>query len=335
VTLAEAARGLRHLPRIACCGRDQERLVVRRLLRGCRSRRVIDRPARRLLARGAARARLVRAAERLLGALGAAVDLARGARVEEGVVDVVRLERLPGQLGRLAAERLGALGPEPADGARDLGRVLRAGLALEGGGVARQRLALGGGEAVVVPQVHGRGDEAVDGASGEQKGVHGRRERGAGEDAERPDGVVHDRGAAVVAVVGEETLRRGRVVHLEAVLGEAADQRVGVRVEDILERLAAGVARGREAGGEVADVVGEARRREAAVASFLVTPLQVGDVAGERVRVALEAVHGDQPDALLERRLGAGLLAEEIGRAPRRGERQCEAEQDRGGADHR
>jgi hypothetical protein len=97
----------------------------------------------------------------------------------------------------------------------------------------------------------------------------------------------------------------------------------------------AGVARGREAGGEVADVVGEARRREAAVASFLVTPLQVGDVAGERGRVVLEAVHGDQPDALLERRLGAGLLAEEIGRAPRRGERQCEAEQDRGGADHR
>ena len=105
------------------------------------------------------------------------------------------------------------------------------GLALEEGPVAREGLALRGGEAVVLPEVDGRRDHAVDRATGEEEGVQRRQDGGPREDAERPHGIVHDRRPAVMAVVGQEPVRGLRIVGLEVVLRQAPDDRIGMRAE--------------------------------------------------------------------------------------------------------
>src|SRR5437867_7119592 len=251
VPLDEGARRGDHAARRAGRRSDEQRPVVFEL-GDARERRVVDRPAPGLVARGAARALLVGACEDAFGLAGAAVEAMRVEQVEGGMIQVVALEgALPGGDG-LLAERGGAVGPEPPDGARDLGRVARPGLALEERPVMDQRLALLPREPAVVPEVDGGGRDAVDGAAGEEERVQHSQEGAAREDAERADEVVDDAGAAVVPVVGEKLVRPRRLVGLEPALGALADDGLGMRVEDGAERLALGVAGGRETGYDVA-----------------------------------------------------------------------------------
>src|SRR2546427_5399720 len=186
VSLEGAACGGDHAAWFAGRGRDQKRPVVLEL-REARKGRVVDRPALRLLAGGAPRPRLVGAGEEVVRLAGTAVYAMRVDEVEGGVVQVVGLEgALAGGHG-LLAERGGALGPEPADGACDLGRVARAWLALEERPVMDQRLPLLAREPAVVPEVHGGGGGAVGGAAGQEKGGQhgpGRRAREDGEPAD-------------------------------------------------------------------------------------------------------------------------------------------------------
>ena len=244
------------------------------------------------------------------------------------MVEVVGVERLLRERERVGAQRRRALGAEPLDGAHDLGRVAGLRLALEERAVAREGLALGRGEPIVVPEVHGGGDQAVGRAAGEEERVEGGQERAAREDAERADRVVQHRGAAVVAVVGEQAVGGGGLVHLELVLGEAADERVGVRLEDRVQRLALRVARRDEPGRQIARVVGEAGRGEAGVPARLVARLQVRDVGGQQLAVPLEAMGGDQSDPLLDPRVGRGRLGQQVVGAQARGQR--EQRQERG-----
>ena len=115
-----------------------------------------------------------------------------------------------------------------------------------------------------------------------------------------------------MAVVGEQAVGGGGLVHLELVLGEAADERVGVRLEDRVQRLALRVARRDEPGRQIARVVGEAGRGEAGVPARLVARLQVRDVGGQQLAVPLEAMGGDQADPLLDPRVGRGRLGEQV-----------------------
>jgi len=238
------------------------------------------------------------------------------------VVEVVRIERLLRELERVLAQCRRALGAEPPDGARDLGRVARLRLALEERAVAREGLALGRGEPIVVPEVDGGGDHAVGRAADEEERVERGQERAAREDAERADGVVQHRGAAVVAVVGEQAVGGGGLVHLELVLGEAADERIGVGLQHRLQRLALRVARGGERGRQIARVIGEAGRGQAGVPARLVARFEVRDIGGEELVAPLEPMGRDQADPLLDRRIGRRRLGEQVVRARARGQRE-------------
>src|SRR5262249_57764837 len=86
----------------------------------------------------------------------------------------------------------------------DLGCVVGAGVVLDDGAVAHQRLALPWRQPIVVPQVDGGGGDAVDGAPGQQEGIQGSKEDRAREDAEWPDRVIDQVRPAVVAGGGQE-----------------------------------------------------------------------------------------------------------------------------------
>ena len=242
------------------------------------------------------------------------------------MVEIVGLDRVLAGGDGLLAQRGGALGPEPPDGACDLGRVARPGFALEERPVMDQRLALLPRETAVVPEVRGGGGDAVDGAPGQEEGIQRGQQNAAREDAERANEVVDDAGAAVVPVVGEELVRACRLVGLEPALGALAHDRVGMRVEEGAERLALGVAGGRETGCDVADVVGEARRRKALRLALLVEGGERRDVGRQHVEAALQPVREDEADALLDGGVGRRGLADQVVGA--RGERE-EGEQER------
>ena len=161
------------------------------------------------------------------------------------------------------------------------------GVALEDVLVARQRLALGGREAVVVPQVDGGRHHAVDGAAGEEEGVHGGEDGGPGEDAERAHGVVHQRGAAVVPVVGQETVGRTRRRRARGGARRRVRRRDRGARRGRSRARGGGVAVRGERGGEVAGVVGEPRGRALRVAAAGVLGLERGHVVVERRGIAV------------------------------------------------
>src|SRR5439155_17445547 len=109
-------------------------------------------------------------------------------------------------------------------------------------------------------------------------------------------------------------------------LGALADDGIGMRVEDGAERLALGVAGGRETGYDVADVVGEPRRWKSLRLALLIEGCEGRDVGGQHVEAALQPVREDEADALLDGRVGRRGLADQVVGA--RGERE-EREQER------
>ena len=117
-----------------------------------------------------------------------------------------------------------------------------------------------------------------------------------------------------------------RVVGLEPVLGALAHDGVRMRVEDGVQRLALGVAAGREPRGDVADVVGEAGGGKALRLALLVEGAERRDVGGQDIGLALQAVGEDHADALLDGGVGRRGLADQVVGA--RGERE-EREQER------
>ena len=132
-------------------------------------------------------------------------------------------------------------------------------------------------------------------------------------------------------VVGEELVGVGRVVGLEPVLGALAHDGVRMRVEDGVQRVALGVAAGREARGDVADVVGEAGRGKALRLALLVEGAERRDVGGQDIGLALQAVGEDHADALLDGGVGRRGLADQVGGV----RRECHEGEQQGGAHQR
>src|SRR5262249_24060787 len=151
-------------------GRGHEGLVILALL-GRWTERVVRRPARGLVPGLAARElprelllRLRRPLRALVEAIPALDPVARA-------VQVVRVERLRRLLDRVRAECGRAAGPDAAGDVGDLGRIGRVPVAGELAAIAHEGLPLARGEVVVVVEVDGGREHAVEGAAGDDEGI--------------------------------------------------------------------------------------------------------------------------------------------------------------------